>query len=154
MTEQSRIEQYLRTDGTWSTSRKDAILATPDAVVQAVRRYGTPIAEQYFLGTAKHETNWATNERDMEHPDTRGVRFTSWGIYQISMEEARAVGRPSAQLLVLSEVTNVMVQLAERRRLAIRAQLGLDWPGYKARNPTIRIVSSGYGDDTIPTVHT
>lgn len=180
-----RIEQYLRVaDSAWSTSRKDAVLATPDQVVQAVRTVGTVIAEQYFLGTAKHESNWATNERDMEPADHRGLRFTSWGLYQLSDEEAKTVGRPRAKLLDLQESTWILAKLAEIRRVAIRGALkleamapdpdgmeaylaiahnlglsscitslrkhGLDWPGYKSRNPTLRIVSSGYGEDCLP----
>lgn len=180
----ARLEEYLLADGRWTTKRSGAILATPDSVVQAVRIVGTVIAEQYFLGTAKHEANWAENERDKEPPDPRGNRFTSWGIYQLSDEEARQVGRPNANLLSLQESTWVLAKLTEMRRVALRAQLGLeplapdpygfeaylaiahnqglraalttvkahglDWRGYKARNPTIRIVSSGYGDDVIP----
>lgn len=170
--------------GAWSLHRRDAIIVTPDTVVQAVRRCGTSIAEQYFLGTAKHESNWAVNERDMEPPDSSGFRFVSWGIFQLSPEEAAAAGRPSASLLSLDDSTYILAQLTERRRIAIRAELkidpeapdpegieayyaighnqgsramlttirlhGVNWRGYKARNPSIRIVSSGYGDDVLP----
>jgi hypothetical protein len=179
-----RIEEYRLADGSWTTKRSGAILARPDDIVQSVRAVGTVIAEQYFLGTAKHEANFATNERDMEAPDPLGVRFTSWGIYQLSTEEARQVGRPNADLLSLQESTWILAKLTEMRRVAIRAQCHLDplapdpigleaylaiahnqglraalttikehrldWRAYKARNPTIRIVSSGYGDDVLP----
>jgi hypothetical protein len=153
-------------------------------VVAAVRAIGTVISESYFLGTAAHETNLATNERDTEPPNARGEVVQTWGLYQIMREEAADVGRPSANLLDLGDATWCMIRLAERRRALIRGVLrleplapdphgleaylaichnmgwgttyktlqlhGLDWPSFRRRNPTMKFVAGGYGDDVLP----
>lgn len=179
-----RVEEYRRPDRSWSRSRRDAIVAKPVQIVQELRHISTVIDEQYFVGTAQHESNFATNERDTEPPGPDGTRFVSMGIYQLSADELKEVGRPSADPYNLADATWIMVHLAEMRRAAIRAVLhldldapdppgmnsylavahnqglraaqttlrahGLDWPAYKSRNPTLRIVSSHYGDDVLP----
>lgn len=138
------------------------------------------IPSTFAVGTAQHETNFAINELDTEENG-----FQTWGIYQISKEEAKEVGMPDADLLNLVSASQVFAKLMEKRLIEIvkacklqgtpyvefpkdiwaylaiahnqglAASLktiksyGLDWEGYKKRNPTIRIVSSGYGDDVI-----
>lgn len=184
MTLVGRVEEYLRQDGTWSASRRDALIITSADVVVAVRTVGTTVPDIYYAATAEHESGRATNERDTEPPDDKGVRFQSWGIFQLSPEEAARAGRPSANLLSLADSAWVFVRLTEMRRAMIRSAIGLpaaspdhpdlcpylaiahnqgmraclttirehgvDWAAYKARNPRIRIVSSGYGDDVKP----
>lgn len=198
-----RVEEYQKSDGTWSPRRREAAIIVEPALIIAAFDLATgkgltadqlagsssPTAQfagvehsslnvRYFVGTAQHEANFAVNERDTE---TSG--FQTWGVYQISEEEARAVGLKSANLLNLLEATQVMIRLAERNRRAVREAAGIlttqpdpddlpayvalahnqgngavrktiyshgvDWAGYKRRNPLIRIVSSGYGDDAI-----
>lgn len=188
-----RVEEYRGRDGQWHASSLRgrwpwAILVRPDDVVQAVRSIGTVISESYFLGTAKHETNWCLNERDTEPPKPDGTRVVTWGLYQIEQEEARDVGLRDANLLELEGATRVMIRLAEWRRALIRSHVrltdhdpdpialeaylaiahnmgigtaltsirihGLDWggpDGFRARNPSMEFVQSGYGDDVLPT---
>lgn len=170
----SRREEYLRPDGTWSPSRRDAHRTAPAEVRAAVQAVDTPIPLGYFLGTAQHESNYAVNERDTEESG-----FQSWGIYQLSHEEAGDLGMAGADLLSLQQSTELMARLAEARRHALRAcahikgeepadlysylaiahneglhaamqsiiHYGLDWAAYRHRNPKARIVTSGYGDD-------
>jgi hypothetical protein len=170
----SRVEEFW-TGLRWSLSRGDAELVFASSVAQAVRDIGSVVPETYFMGTAQHESNYATNERDTEE-----TGFQSWGIYQVSVEEAHDVGMAGADLLDLKQATQVMVRLAEARRHALRAaariggpdppdvcaylaiahnqglhaalvsiqHYGLDWQAYRRRNPAARIVV--YGDDCIP----
>lgn len=171
----SRVEEYRRQDGTWSLSRRDAQLITALNLANLLVNIDPVVPLTYYLGTAQHETNWATNERDTEESG-----FQSWGLFQLSEEEAADVGMPQADLMNPVQTCLVMVHLTNRRRTRIRevakitggdppdlcAYLaiahnqglgaaiksiqnhGLDWAAYRHRNPNARIIP--YGDDCLP----
>lgn len=177
MATQKRKEEYLIMAPVRTTNRKQgAILVTPEQVIEACTsaRVVTDIPPRFFVGTAQHETNFAINEIDTE-PNG----FVTEGIYQISREEATEVGMPKADLLDLDVATVVFTRLMEKRLSRILSKTthpvkedvwaylaiahnqglgaalktieahGLDWAAYKKRNPKVRIVSSGYGDNVI-----
>ena len=177
-----RIEEYQTTAGLWTQSKSEAIRVTHEQLLTVVHGFGTTIRDSYWLGTADHETNCALNERDTEISG-----FQSWGVYQVSRAEARAMRAPEANLLALVGNTLVMIRLAERARTVLRMACNLifpddpdppDLPGYLAiahnlglfghggalesvvlhgldydeferRNPTLRVVTSGYGRSCI-----
>lgn len=174
-----RIEEYKALEGHWSPSRRDAVLVPARRVAFLASSLDTLIPSRYYVATAQHETNFATNERDTEESG-----FQSWGLYQLSTAERAEVGMPHADLLDPDQATHVMIELARRRRLKIRAAAriadgdmdppdlyaylalahnqgdhaalisiehhGMSWTEYEKRNPKIRIVSSGYGRDCMP----
>ena len=175
-----RVEEYRRPDCTWSQSRRsDVILYPSTRLIRLVSDVDPETPWIYYLGTAQHETNLATNERDTE-PNG----FQSWGLYQISLAEAASVGLPGVDLLDPVQATQVMARLTHRRRdrLRLAAKLavsdadppdlwsyvaiahnqgeaaavktierfGMNWMEYKRRNRRLNIVSSGYGDDVQP----
>jgi hypothetical protein len=115
-----RVEEY-RVDGRWSPLRRDAVIAPVTAILAALHGHKTTIPARYFLATAEHESGRAVNERDTEPSG-----FRSWGIYQISRQEAADVVMADADLLNLATATEVMMRLAERNREAIRAAAHLD----------------------------
>ena len=116
-----RVEEYLTKNGVWLRSRENAILVTPDDVRASVQKTRTAIDLQYFVGTAKHESNFAINERDTESDG-----FETWGIYQVSSPEAMRAGLAKvSDALKLDECTRVMVYLAENLRFQIRKFLKL-----------------------------
>lgn len=120
----SRVEEYLLPDGTWSRHRAgSAALTTPAeiraALLEAAAALFTPPGLQgYLLGTAKHETNLALNERDTEPPAEDGHVVVTWGVYQLEEEEATSVGLGDGggrALLDLARATAVLARLATRR---------------------------------------
>lgn len=157
-----------------STSRKKAILTTPKEVIRIAGLLPTSLSMRFLVGSAQHESNFAINE-----VDTEVSGFQTFGIFQLSKDEAKEMGSPNADLLDLYTSTRIFCRLMEKRLTSITkasnltskedywAYLaiahnqglgaclktiknhGLDWEAYKKRNPKIRIVSSGYGDDCI-----
>lgn len=132
------------------------------------------IPAQYAVGTAQHETDFTTNEKDTEESN-----FVSMGIFQISQEEMTHVGMPTANIYDLEDSIVILAALADERWQAIvkaagspspirdmpaylalahnqglAAALktirlhGLDWTAYKARNPQLASMAA-YGDDCI-----
>lgn len=123
----SRIEEWRKPDGTWSTHRVDAIHVTRADVLAAVASAGgSPLPGSFFLGTAQHESTFAINERDTEPPDIRGNRFVSWGIYQLSKDEHRRAGVPDDDdtMLSLLGATRALLFHAARYRASIRRHIG------------------------------
>jgi hypothetical protein len=177
-----RIEEYQTKAGLWTQSKSEAVRVTHEQLLEAVHGIGTTIRDSYWSGTADHETNGALNERDTEISG-----FQTWGVYQVSRAEARAMRAPDANLLKLDGNTLVMIRLAERARIVLRMacnlifpddpdphdlpgylaiahnlglfghggalesviQHGLDFGEYERRNPTLRVVASGYGRSCI-----
>lgn len=121
----ARREEYiLPLGGQISTDRKRyAIIATVDEVIGAALLYSKRILPQYFVATAEHESGRALNEVDTE-PDG----FVSKGIFQISDDEAKAVGLANADLLDLQQAMRVFARLMEQRLDAIQKAAGT---GYK-----------------------
>lgn len=68
------------------------------------------IPARYFMGTAQHETNFATNEIDTEDSG-----YVSKGIFQLSDGEAVQVGSPTANLYDLDDAMRVLAKLQEGR---------------------------------------
>lgn len=167
-----RTEQYKKSDGSLSNNRHDAIRVSPAYIAGLILQISTPIPVAYVIGTADHESTFATNEIDTEPSG-----FISKGLYQISDDEATDVGMKGADLLDPVVATQVFVKLQEHRLAALDkaapnakvpdkwaylaighnqgtsamlktiANYGLDWMAYKGRNPTSKILA--YGDDVI-----
>lgn len=133
-----RYEEFLRPDGIWTRNKtRDAIRVRPSDVVAAVKKVPTAIDVQYYVGTAKHESNFAINERDTE-PNG----FQSWGIFQVSSEEAARAGvLRISDCLKLEPSVKVMVYLAEGIRKTIRKflKLAADAPDPEGIEPYIAI---------------
>jgi len=70
------------------------------------------ISPTYMLGTAQHETNFTTNEVDVEPPNSTGVCFISKGIFQIADSEASARGHAGIDLLDLENSVIVLSDIA------------------------------------------
>jgi len=105
-----RKTEYVLPDGTRTTSRqKGAIILTPGEIRSFVSMSTSQIPAGYFVATAWRESGFATNEVDTE---TNG--FVSWGLYQVSAQEALDVGLPHADLLSPMQSTEVFVRLAKR----------------------------------------
>lgn len=171
-----RREEYRKPDGSWSPSRKDAQLIKPAALAEIARTVDPSVPAAWYVTVAQHESNFAANERDTEESG-----FQSWGLWQVSQEEAARVGRAGVDLLQPGQCLDVFSRLVHAYRMAIRAAVaipdgdpdppdlwayvacahnqglraalatishyGLDWDAYARRNPTVRLVSSGYGSD-------
>lgn len=72
----ARKVQYRLADGSLSSDRSDAITVSPDDIRAAVS--GSVVPSQYFVGTAKHETDFAINE-----VDTEPNGHVTYGLFQI-----------------------------------------------------------------------
>lgn len=115
-----RVEEYLVATSTWSDSKTSAKRVTADQVAEACRKAGATLPLGYYVYTAQHESNFAVNERDTEPSG-----FMSYGVFQLSMEEARSVKKSGANLLDLDVAARVLVLIAENRRVFIRGILKL-----------------------------
>lgn len=73
---------------------KGAVVLGPGTVWDLGRKYGGEIPPAYFVATAAHESNFATNEVDYEPADARQNIFVSKGLYQIAEHEAAIAGFP------------------------------------------------------------
>lgn len=173
-----RLEEYRRPDGTWSRSRRDAVFITTARLLDAVHVVGTTVPGRYYVGTAQHESNFALNERDTETSGFQSwglYQVSQAEAVAVGMPNADlcALGpntfvmvklaelhrRRLRQLLDLGEGApdpadlGAYLAIAHNQGLAAALKTarvhGLDWEGYKRRNPAIRIVSSGYGDDVL-----
>ena len=116
----ARREEYRCPDGSWSQLRAAAQLVSSREIVGAALSLTGAVPPSHFLGTAQHESGFALNERDTEVSG-----FQSFGLYQLSAEEASDVHLPAANLLSLEDSTKVFVALCVRRLAAIRAAAGL-----------------------------
>jgi hypothetical protein len=79
------------------------------------------IPVNFALGTAQHESGYAINE-----VDTEPTGYVSKGIFQLSDDEARSVGRAGADLLALDDSVDVFARLCEKRLDAIVKAAQLD----------------------------
>jgi len=149
-----------------------------DYLSQLIRQAGgSVIPDAYYIGTAKHESDFDPNNVTNEGNGTQSI-----GLYQVNVSEQLEAGVPG-DLKDPFVNTLVFIYLAERNRNQIRQaggiapgspdpwdmgpylgiahnqglaavlqtvrQYGINWPAYKTRNPDIAIVASGYGDDVI-----
>lgn len=105
-----RVEEYVLADGGRSKNRAAATISPIRHVIAYALKYSDRIPPQFFVGTAQHESNFATNEIDTEVSG-----FTSYGIYQLSKDEAKEAGSPGANLLDLEEATRVFAFIQHRR---------------------------------------
>lgn len=122
MASTGRREEYRLQDGTWTTKRSGAIVVARRHVIgAALLAASTRIRLQFFVGAADHESGFAINERDTEESG-----FQTWGIFQLSRDEAREVGEPNADLLDLVTSVHVFSALMTRRLDAIVAAAKLD----------------------------
>lgn len=69
---------YMLPDGSISKSKTGAHRVAPQLVADLARKLETGIPPQFFVATAERETNFATNEIDVEEDG-----FTSQGLFQI-----------------------------------------------------------------------
>lgn len=103
-----RREEY-EVAGVRYPTRDHARLVSP-AFVAATCRISARVPAGYFVATARHESGFAANE-----VDTEPSGFVSWGLFQISDEEARAIRLPGARAMLDPVAACVaMVRLAER----------------------------------------
>lgn len=115
-----RVEQYQKADGTWSSWRRiygHKVNVHEFRMALEATKLNTALLK-YAFGTAQHETGFVTNERDTE---ING--FQSWGIFQISKQEAADVGFLNANLLSLKDSVDVFVRLTFRNEQAVQAAL-------------------------------
>lgn len=149
------------------------IFAAPEDIVATWRMYSTIIPAQYALGTADHESSFTLNE-----VDTEPSGFMSYGIFQLSGEEAAsAYCDDTDDLFILKESCRVLATIAEERFDAIKAvgrpcydlwaylalahneglhaalksieKYGFSWDDWKARNGAKLANMCRYGDDCI-----
>lgn len=106
-----RLVQYRRPDGSLTTDKSAAIRVSPAEVAAAVA--GSLVPESYYQGSAKHESGYAINE-----VDTEPSGFKSYGIWQISEEEAASRGG-LGEWWTLEAAARVFVPLAESRTQTI-----------------------------------
>jgi hypothetical protein len=99
--------------------RARAVLVSPATVAFLARSATKIIPDRYFVATATHESNFATNEVDTEEKG-----YVSKGLYQISDDEATSVGMRGANLLDPVMATIVFAKLQERRLTSIIGHLG------------------------------
>src|ERR1700738_4552395 len=99
-----RVEEYQRDDGSWSTDPADATRVSPYDVVQSVLAISPIIPARVVVGMVGHESSFASNERDTEESG-----FQSYGLGQVSREEAVRAGRPAANPLDKDEKLAVAV---------------------------------------------
>ena len=90
----------------------------PETLVEMWRRH-TWIDVRYALGTAQHETDFTTNEQDVEESG-----FVSLGLYQISHEEMVHVGMYDADPFDAEECTIIFAMLTAQRYNAIADAVG------------------------------
>lgn len=173
----ARRTEYLLADGTRSSSRADAQVVEAGQVVASALKFSSLIAPQFFVGTAQHETNFAVNEEDTEESGyvSTGIYQLSRGeAVSVGLPLASLVDLDDSSQVFASlcearfraialaagfdtsaPPADAWAYLAIAHNQGLTAalktinQYGLDWAGYKARNPSVRIVSSGYGDDVI-----
>jgi hypothetical protein len=97
----------------------------------------------------------------MNERDTEPSGFQSWGVFQVSVDEARSV-RVDGDLLNLETNVRVMLRLAHRNRMALRAALNLsedEWPdpphmpAYLAFAHNAGLWGSGEGGSPVGAVH-
>lgn len=106
------------------------IILPPRDLVQLWMKYSS-FDPRYALGTATHETNCTTNERDTEADKlVNGVVIPgviTTGVYQVEVEEATHVGMHNANLLDPEECTIVFAKLTDERVTSILK--AADWNG-------------------------
>jgi hypothetical protein len=85
-----------------------AVRVSPAEVVSAWRTTGTRIPAQFATAMAEREANYAVNEIDTEPSG-----YVSTGIFQLSDNEARAVGKMRVNLVTLAGSVAVFVPLME-----------------------------------------
>ena len=120
----SRLEEYVL-DGLPPTTvrRQGAMLVTTQTIASAVT---SVIDAKYFVATAFHESNGALNEVDTEiATQDNPLGFMSYGLYQISSEEALAHGFTAEDMIYLDKSTTCMIKLAEQHRSALRWKLNM-----------------------------
>lgn len=172
-----RTEEYAIHVTTRTTNRKKgAILVTPYDIIQAWNAAHTDIPARFFVGVAQHETNFATNEIDTEpngfvsegiyqisRAEAREVGQSAADLLALGAATKVAARLMERRLATIVQAANLArpypddtwAYLGMSHNLGIGATLktirlhGLDWEAYKKRNPKLRIVSSGYGDDVI-----
>lgn len=93
----------------------------PAADVVAMWRRHSPVSAKYGLGTSDHESSRQANE-----VDTEVSGFISYGLTQVSKEEAMHVGMGDADLLDPETNIIVLAHLVDERTVAINRVLG--WP--------------------------
>lgn len=95
------------------------IRAQPADLAVAWKARTVVVPTRYAFGTSQHEADFALNE-----VDTEPSGFVSKGIFQLSTEEAVAVGFGTANLLMLQDAVAVMAALSDARTLAILRATG------------------------------
>ena len=93
-----------------STSRKKAILVEPKEVIRVASLLPSSISMRFLIGSAQHETNFALNEVDTEE-----TGFQTFGLFQLSKDEAKEMGNPNADLLDLYTSVRIFCRLMEKR---------------------------------------
>ncbi len=172
----TRVEEYIKNGGR-SSDKKDAIVVNQNKLIGLALWLSTRIPPQFFVGTAKHESEFIVNKIVTDN----GTTFK--GLFQLTDASAGAVGMPNADLFSAFYATTTAVFLYEKRldviitealkkqttikdedvwaylaiannqgpaaAVASISKYGLNWESYKERNPKSKFVLSGYGDDVI-----
>jgi hypothetical protein len=115
----ARATKYLLVDGTIVAGRANARRVSRDELAQSVS--SSQLALSYFLGTARHETNFAVNEVD--YGDSAG---TTYGPFQVTDAEAKRYGSTGLQCAQsLDEASRVFMRLALDNALQVAAYASL-----------------------------
>lgn len=177
--EEYLISGMYANNAQYSKARSSAILVSLRKIIGAAMYFSSKISPQFYAGSAQHETNFALNEVDIEVSgyvsiglfqlsvdEAKGVGMAGANLcdFMTSMEVFTKVMEPKLdtirQALISigakpSKPQDIWPYLAISHNQGLQAALqtiaihGLDWTAYKARNPTLGIVSSGYGDDCV-----
>lgn len=175
-----RVEEYRRPDGTWSPSRRmDAIVVPTIRIVRMVQELDPATPSIYYLGTAQHESNFAANERDTEPNGFMSwglYQLSEAERIAVGMPGADMLDPLQATQVFVALTNRRRDKLRQAARLSLGeadpqdlwpylaiahnqgdaaamktiSAYGMNWTEYKRRNPRLRIVSSGYGDDVRP----
>lgn len=116
--------QFRKGDGSLSSSTSDAltISRTDLAAIVSAGSYDENIPTGFFTQTAKRESAFRYNEEDFDYNTDGSLREHSKGLYQISDDEAAAVGMAGADLDD-PDVASAVFQLLMERNLGLRPSL-------------------------------
>jgi hypothetical protein len=151
---------------------------SPSEVVTLWKKYSTDIPARFALGSAYHESHYNPGENDIGDQPNQ-ADSTSYGLYQLNRTEQAAAlvfgdlndADTNTKVFAAVQATrlaairaasggddhgdDVWAYLGMSHNMGLGstlktiAQHGLDWQAYKDRNPDLKFVTGGYGDDCI-----
>lgn len=127
----SHLAQYRLADGSLSGSRSDAIYTDEATIVRLALQYSSTVPAGFFVGLGRNETGLASNECDTDFNDDGSVRIRTYGVFQLSRDEAifAASARAAIDPEDLTDVetsVDVCAAVTGAHYRAILAAAGLD----------------------------